>query len=113
MVACEEAVYVYSGRRYNAAGACLDPYKPIEVVPGSSVDLCRPTCFQVGTDTFVSALCPPLPGNATQLPRDAAACVAALRLLDATCGDEAPEEEDGGEEEQPEEDASKVDAARS
>jgi hypothetical protein len=111
VVACEDSVYVYSGRRYNADGACLEAYKPIEVVPGSSVDLCRPTCFSVGSDTFVSALCPPLPANATQLPRDAAACARALKLFDATCGEETPE--DAGEEEQPpEEDASPVDAAR-
>lgn len=111
VTACESNdTYVYFGQRYNAAESCLEDYKPIEVVPGTAVNLCRPVCFQVGQDTFLSRECPPLPSNATLLLPDAATCIAALAVSDASCSAEPVEEADAGDEEE-EEDASRGDGA--
>ncbi len=88
-IACESPEsYVFSARRFDEAGQCLEPYVPIEVVagPGASAR-CALRCLSVGTETYVSALCPPLPTNATELPTDDEACKAALAVAEVTCGD--------------------------
>jgi len=103
IVACEEAdTYVFSARRYDPDAACLDSYKPIEVVPGSSVSsTCPLHCLQVGPDTYVTTVCPPLPSNAVAVELDAEACVIALEA--GLCESELEEtdastaEEDAGE----------------
>jgi hypothetical protein len=109
VVACEEAdVYVYTAQRYNADAACLEPYKPIEVVNGPGGDLCAPSCLRVNGEIFVSRVCPPVPSNASLLRRDAPECQVAL-ALEGSCDDEEgdggeEQDEDGGEE-QDEDDA--------
>lgn len=95
IAACEGAEsYVYTARRYDPAGACLEPYAPVEVVDGPPVAAtCPETCLTVGTDVFVTTMCPPLPAVATELEADAEACVAARAVSGSTCGEE--EEVDG------------------
>jgi hypothetical protein len=102
IIACEEAdSYVFTARRYDPDAACLEPYKSIEVVPGGSVSSrCPLSCLTVGSDTFVSTVCPPLPANATALQLDAEACLLALEAGSCVAEDEG----DAGEEEEEEED---------
>ena len=88
--ACTNAdVYIYTARKYEAASACLDPYAPVDQINGAGENSnCPPACFTLDDATYVSTVCPPLPANAVQLPGNAPACIAAARLLDASCGDE-------------------------
>ena len=90
IAACEGAdSYVYTARRYDAAGACLEPYAPVEVVDGPGVAAtCPETCLTVGEEVFVTNMCPPLPAIATELQADAEACVAARGVSGSTCGEE-------------------------
>ena len=95
--ACEEtASYVYTARRYDPDAACLEPYRPVEVVDGpGAAATCRASCIAVGEDVFVTAMCPPLPLNATELDFDSEVCVAARGASSVTCGE--PEEGAGGD----------------
>lgn len=91
IAACEGAEsYIFTARRYDAAGACLEPYAAVEVVDGpGAAATCPETCLTVGTDVFVTTMCPPIPAIATELQADAAACVAARAVSGSTCGAEA------------------------
>lgn len=86
-VACEAAdSYVYTARRYDAARACLAPYRPVEVVEGpGAAATCPETCIGVGDDVFLTTMCPPLPTIATELASDDEGCVAARRVSSVTC----------------------------
>jgi hypothetical protein len=108
-IACENVEqYVYSGQRYDEAGACLEETKHIEVVNGVGASArCQPTCFMVEKDLYVSTLCGALPAIAVIVPREAPECAAAIDALknDAQCADgeeeadadsDAPIEEEGG-----------------
>ena len=98
IAACEGAdSYVYTARRYDPAGACLEPYAPVEVVDGPGVAAtCPETCLTVGAEVFVTNMCPPLPDIATELQADAAACIAARGVSGSTCGEE-PEGDAGAD----------------
>ncbi|MDF2695530.1 MAG: hypothetical protein K0S65_3913 [Labilithrix sp.] len=89
-VACEAAdSYVYTARRYDAARACLELYRPVEVVEGPGVAAtCPETCIGVGDDVFLTTMCPPLPTIATELAAEDEGCIAARRVSSVTCGEE-------------------------
>jgi len=91
IAACEGAEsYVYTAQRYDPAGACLEPYAPVEVVEGPGVAAtCPETCLTVGTEVYVTTMCPPLPAVAAELAADAEACIAARAVSGVTCGEEA------------------------
>lgn len=98
VMACGGDHYVYTARRYDADGACLDPYKSIDFVNGDSVSSkCAPNCFQFGGETFTSVVCPPLPDLATALDAEAPECKAAIALYDTTCGGDAGSAYDAGD----------------
>lgn len=88
--ACESAdSYVYTAQRFDAAAACLEPYRAVEVVEGPGVAAtCPASCLTVGVEVFVTTMCPPLPTIATELALDDEACVAARGALGTTCGKE-------------------------
>jgi hypothetical protein len=89
-VACEAESYVYTARRYDADGSCLEKYTSIEVVAGSGAsNRCPLQCLTASGSTFVSAVCPPLPPNATALPGNDPECKAALAVAEVTCGADA------------------------
>lgn len=90
IAACEGAdSYVFTARRFDPTGACLDPYSPVEVVDGpGAAATCPETCLTVGTEVFVTTMCPPIPAVATELEADAAACIAARAVSGSTCGAE-------------------------
>jgi hypothetical protein len=80
--------YVYTAQKYDPTNDCVNAYAPVEVVNGSGASAkCAPVCLMVGTDVFVSTLCPPLPDIATAVDADAGACLAALAAAasGATC----------------------------
>jgi hypothetical protein len=100
IIACETAdSYVYTARRYDPIGACLEPYKAVEVVDGpGAAATCPESCLVVGTEVFVTTMCPPLPTIATELEADAADCIAARAVASMTCGEDgdvAAEEDTG------------------
>src|SRR5262249_34517199 len=72
-------------------GACLERYSSVEYVEGSGVSSrCPAHCLTVGTATYVSTVCPPLPANAVALDPTDEACVTAMAALDAAaCGADA------------------------
>jgi len=71
--------YVYSAQKYDPAADCLATYTPVETVKGTGASaVCPPACLMVGSDLFVSTVCPPLPAIATAVPDDASDCKAAL-----------------------------------
>ena len=89
-----EEKYVYSARRYDPDADCLDPYSPVESVPGEGAgSRCPPSCLTTGGDVFVTTMCPPLPAIATAVPGSAEDCKAALAALAArrTCGGDTPD----------------------
>ena len=88
--ACEGAdSYIYTARRHDPARGCLEPYAAVEVVDGPGVAAtCPETCLTVGSDVFVTTMCPPLPAIATELQNDDEACVAARRASAVTCGED-------------------------
>ena len=90
IAACEGAdSYVYTARRYDPAGSCLEAYAPVAVVDGPGVAAtCPETCLTVGPEVFVTTMCPPLPAIATELQADAEACIAARGVSGSTCGAE-------------------------
>ena len=89
--------YVYTAQRFDPAGACLEPYRAVEVVEGPGVAAtCEASCLTVGGDVFVTTMCPPLPTVATELASDDAACMAALAALKTTCGEEPGDSADSG-----------------
>lgn len=96
-VACDDDDrYVYTGRRFDEANACLRPFTPIERVVGEGADVkCAPTCFTFKDALYVSPVCPPLPVEATEVPAEDPRCQAALEAsrTETFCG--AVEEEDG------------------
>ena len=84
-----EEKYVYSARRYDAEAACLDPYAPVETVPGEGAgSRCPASCLTAGGEVYVTTMCPPLPAIAEAVPADAKECVAALAASKTgrTCG---------------------------
>lgn len=82
--------YVYTARRINADGGCLEAYKGIDLVNGDTVSsVCEPTCFRYGDDTFTSKMCPPLPDLAIGLDAESPECKAASELYGTTCGADA------------------------
>jgi hypothetical protein len=102
IVACEDDDrYVYTGRRFDEANACLGPYVPVERVVGKGADVkCAPVCLTFKDALYVSPVCPPIPVEATELAEDDPRCVAAIEAFDSdtTCG--AAGDGDGGEEEE-------------
>ncbi len=79
--------YVYTARRYDPAGACLEPYAPVEVVDGTgAAATCPETCLTVGSDVFVTTMCPPIPAIATELEANADACALARAASASSCG---------------------------
>jgi hypothetical protein len=71
--------YVYSAQKYDPAADCLAAYAPVELVTGSGASAtCPATCLTVGSDLYVSTMCPPLPVIATSVDSDAGDCIAAL-----------------------------------
>ena len=113
-VACDDPdSYVYTARKYDPVGDCLEPYTAVELVSGSHASVtCDPTCLTVGKDTVVSVVCPPFPAIATPLEQDAADCVAALRVFDAAaCGAPPADAGDGGSTGDADDDATPGDGA--
>jgi hypothetical protein len=120
IAACEGAqVYVYSAQKYDPAADCVATYAPVETVSGSGTSsTCPPMCLSVGSDIFVSTMCPPFPSIATPVPPDAGPCIAALAAAESggTCdtpaeaGAEADAGEDAAIEPDAEADASEADA---
>lgn len=99
-VACDDDDrYVYTGRRFDEANACLRPFTPIERVVGEGADVkCEPICFTFKDALYVSPVCPPLPVEATEVSADDdPRCQAALEASRTETFCEAVEDEDGGE----------------
>ena len=109
-----EEHYVYSARRYDAGAECLDPYAPVETVPGEGAgSQCPASCLTTGGEVYVTSMCPPLPGIASAVPAGTKECQAALAALKGgrTCGAASAEAGDEAGDDGGEGDASEGDAA--
>jgi hypothetical protein len=80
LASCEDAqTYVYSAQKYDPMGNCVNDYTSVEIVNGSGASSkCKPICLTVGSDLYVSTMCPPLPAIATEAQADAGNCIAAV-----------------------------------
>ncbi|MBS2018478.1 MAG: hypothetical protein JST00_36775 [Deltaproteobacteria bacterium] len=88
--------YVYTAQKYDAANACVEDYRAIEVIDGKGAkSTCPASCLLVNGELFVSTMCPPLPAVAAAVALDAADCKAAIGA--PSCS--AQEPGDGGEDE--------------
>ena len=109
--------YVYSARHYQPDADCLEPYAPVETVPGEGASSrCPASCLSAGGALYVTEMCAPLPAIATAVSETAAECRVALAALEAgrTCDAARPAEggadADAGAEDSGE-DAGRSDAA--
>jgi len=87
--------YVYSARHYEPGADCVEPYAPVETVPGEGAgSQCPASCLSTGGKLYVTAMCPPLPAIATAVTERSAECQVALAALEAgrTCGAAPPVE---------------------
>ena len=92
--------YVYTAQKYDSTNDCVNAYAPVEVVNGSGASAkCPPVCLMVGSDVFVSTLCPPLPDIATAVDNDAGPCIAALAAAASGGTCDMPVATEGGTEE--------------
>jgi hypothetical protein len=90
--------YVYTAQRYDPGADCVESSTPVELVDGPGVGtLCPAMCLTVGSDLYVSTMCPPLPVIAMATAEGEGDCTAALAALaqGASCDDGT---DDGSEE---------------
>jgi len=99
LAACEDnQKYVYSARQYDPINMCVGEYVPVEQVTGSGAgSKCAPSCSMVGSDLYVSTMCPPLPGNATAVDDTDPACMAAMAAFASGGTCDMPAAADGGD----------------
>ncbi len=73
---------VYTAQRYDAEGECIEGSSALGLVTADELAAtCEPLCLEFDGELYVSAICPPYPGEASVVEPTESDCAAALALF--------------------------------